>query len=674
MSWMAKLFETYEQGIKLDLPGDERLMPTSHTLQNAHINIVINGDGSFKRAKVLEKTQIVLPATESSAGRSSGEAPHPLADKVQYVAGDYARFGGLKKNYFNGYKAQLQSWCNSDFNHPKALAVYRYIEKESVVADLVGANICFIDSNGCLLTSWSDEGDKENHTPLLFKVLPKEKGKLDQGNALVCWTVEVEGDTKSDTWKDESLQQSWIEFEASAAGSSALCYVTGEVKPAATNHPAKLRHTGDKAKLISANDSSGFTFRGRFIESSEAADISFEVTQKAHNALRWLVSRQASSRNGDQAVIAWAVSGKPIPELLSDNLPFEFDELEIIESEHEPILTETKLDHGRNLGQSFSLALKQYMAGYRAQLSDTESIVIMAIDSATPGRMAVTYYREFHAKAYLERIEQWHRQFAWHQRVSKEIESTVGKKAKSEVRWLLGSPTPWAILSATYGDIVKSNDTLKKSLYERLIPCIVDGRSIPWDLVDLAISRASNRNNSEHWEWERNLGVACGLYRGFFNRHPDQIKRKDFSMALDTENKSRDYLYGRLLAVAEHIEETAMWVTSEPARSTQASRLMQRFSDHPASTWLTIEKGLAPYHQRLKSKRPSMDAAFKKLLDDIHDGFNAADFNSEKRLSGEYLLGFHCQRKWLRDHKVANGQWLLKIENEVYADIQEGVE
>lgn len=63
MSWMAKLYETYEQGMALDLPEDKRLMPISHTLQNAHINIQIDDNGNFLRAKVLEKTQIVLPAT-----------------------------------------------------------------------------------------------------------------------------------------------------------------------------------------------------------------------------------------------------------------------------------------------------------------------------------------------------------------------------------------------------------------------------------------------------------------------------------------------------------------------------------------------------------------------------------------------------------------------------------
>ncbi|WP_431685831.1 type I-C CRISPR-associated protein Cas8c/Csd1 [Hahella sp. NBU794] len=685
MSWLDKLYETYEQGMKLDLPEDEKPMPVSHTLQNAHINIVIDGEGNFKRAKVLEKTQIALPASEKSAGRSSGEAPHPLADKLQYVAADYANFGGKKKPYADGYKTQLKTWCDSEYGHPKARAVYRYVSKDHVIADLIACQVCHVDENNQLLTSWPYDDNAEHPAPLLFKVLPKEKGELDQGNALVCWTVEIEGDPCSATWKDSGLQKSWIDFDASHSEASGLCYVAGEVKALSSNHPAKLRHTGDKAKLISANDSSGYTFRGRFLESQDAAGVSFEVTQKAHNALRWLITRQAF-RNGDQAIVAWAVSGRPIPELLTDTqslgadidnleeLPADIDDLSEVAAENTSHHSEPSIDHSRNLGQRFALALARYMAGYHAKLDPTESIVIMALDSATPGRMAITYYRDFMAKDYLHYVEQWHRQFAWHQRIPKEVPQSDGKKPKTEVRWLISAPAPWAILNAAYGDVIKSNESLKKNLYERLMPCIAEGRSFPWDLVSLAVSHASNRNRGENWEWERNLGVACALYRGYHNRHPVTHQRRDYSMSLDQESKSRDYLYGRLLAVAERIEEMAMFVASEPARTTLASRLMQRFADRPASTWLTIEKGLAPYQQRLKSKRSSLESAYKRLLDDIHDAFEIEDFKSESRLSGEYLLGFHCQRKWLREHKLDKGQWSLKAANEIETSTQEGDE
>jgi CRISPR-associated protein Csd1 len=391
MSWMTKLYETYEAGIAFNLSDHDKLMPICHTLQNAHINIVIDGDGTFKRASVLEKTQIVLPATEKSAGRSSGEAPHPLADKVQYVAKDYPAYGGRKKAYFDGYLKQLANWCGSQFSHPKAIAVYRYITQGKVVQNLVSADILHVDDNKNLLAYWPFETDKDNTAPLIFKVLPlipkkkrkkKDRPEVEQGDALVCWTVEIEGEMDSSTWNDESLQQSWIAYDALAGGASSFCYISGKEKLMAVNHPAKLRHTGDKAKLVSANDSSGFTFRGRFTDQNgvQAVGVSFEVTQKAHNALRWLISRQGY-RNGDQVYVSWAVSGKEIPDPLKSAWEM-LDKDIALQQDNEPD-KEQLLDHTIDLGSSFAQKLNKYLAGYKVELEPNEQIVIMGLDSAT---------------------------------------------------------------------------------------------------------------------------------------------------------------------------------------------------------------------------------------------------------------------------------------------------
>ena len=136
MSWMQSLYQTYEEGMQLDISEDLKPNPVSHTVQNAHINIVIDGKGNFRRARVLEKTQIVLPATEKSAGRSSGEAAHALADKLQYVAGDYKKYGGQKPNYFEGYRKQLHDWCHSEHTHSSACAVLEYVSKNRIIEDL----------------------------------------------------------------------------------------------------------------------------------------------------------------------------------------------------------------------------------------------------------------------------------------------------------------------------------------------------------------------------------------------------------------------------------------------------------------------------------------------------------------------------------------------------------
>ncbi len=690
MSWMAKLYDTYEAGLKLDLSGDNMLMPISHTLQNAHINIVLDGSGNFIRANVLKKQQIFLPSTEKSAGRSSGEAPHPLADKIQYVAKDYPDYGGRKKSYFPSYEKLLREWCNSVHSHPKAVAIYEYIKKGTVIKDLIDAKIFYVNQENRLMAYWPD--DAATSAPEIFSVLPaipknkrvnKDKPEIEQGDALVCWTVENPGDPSGATWQDKSLQQSWISFYATVTGGSDFCYVLGRESPASVNHPAKLRHTGDKAKLISANDLSGFTFRGRFTDSKkniaknglQPVVISFEVTQKAHNALRWLISRQGY-RNDSQVYVAWAVSGKKIPDplksswdMLSEEIAFQKD------ANQEP---KQQVDHSIDLGSSFAHHFKKYLAGYHTVLNPTEQIVVMGLDSATPGRMSIIYYREFLADEFLKRVELWHSQFAWPQLHTIEINEDTGKKkrkgTKRKTIWPESSPSPRSIIETVYGDIVKTNDKLKKSTIERIIPCIVDGRAFPRDLMETAVRRTCNRmikrlpdkySNfySEQAKWKKQLGVACALFKGYYQRHPDTIQRRTYSMALEEDRTTRDYLYGRLLAIAEYIEETALRLAGEE-RPTTAARLMQRFADRPFSSWRNLELSLQPYEQRLKGKRAGFLVNRQKELDLVSDLFAPDDYTDDSPLTGEFLLGYHCQRQFWKENKTEKDNHNMEANHE----------
>ena len=114
-------------------------------------------------------------------------------------------------------------------------------------------------------------------------------------------------------------------------------------------------------------------------------------------------------------------------------------------------------------------------------------------------------------------------------------------------------------------------------------------------------------------------------------------------MALDESIDSRDYLYGRLLAVAEYIERTALQQAGEK-RATNAERLMQRFADHPYATWRQLELSLAPYMQRLQnSSSAGLLGRAKKILREIFEKFSPEAFQSPAKLSGEFLLGYHCQ-------------------------------
>lgn len=122
-------------------------------------------------------------------------------------------------------------------------------------------------------------------------------------------------------------------------------------------------------------------------------------------------------------------------------------------------------------------------------------------------------------------------------------------------------------------------------------------------------------------------------------------------MSLEETRTTRDYLYGRLLAIAERIEEVALSIGGE-SRPTTAARLMQRFADRPFSTWRNISLALQPYMQRLQGNRAGFLTNRKRDLDTVISSFENGEFEHDKSLSGEFLLGYHCQRMSYRQQTI----------------------
>lgn len=600
MSWLQKLHETYDAVVARKDQLASRPWPLSHVVKQAHVEIAIDADGNFRRARRLDRLEesTVIPATERSAGRTSGAAAHPLCEELSYCAADLPDGDGDR---FATYLAQLEAWCDSTMSHSKARAVLAYVRRKTVWSDLCTAQVF----------------------PVQVHNAAGKKTGIPTAKVFVRWRIEAPGDPCSGTWQDESLMESWSRFEASRNASVGFCMATGELRRLAQSHPRFVRGSDDGGKLISANDFSGFTFRGRFTDKKDdyekqGCSIGFEASQKAHNALRWLIARQGW-RQGDQAVVSWAVSGVHVPDPMADTYA-----LLGLGASQMPV--EAGLS---SMGQVFALRLNKAINGYRAKLDPGEDIVVMALDSATSGRMAITYYLEIRGSEFLERIEGWHSRCAWPQDFGKECR-------------FIGAAAPRDIAQAAYGR--RLDKTLIKVTCERLLPCIVDGRPIPRDLVEAAARRAANRAGfkpiDRRESWERVLGIACSLFKGY---HAD----REYQMELEIERATRDYLYGQLLAIADDIEGIALRVAGE-SRDTTAARLMQRFADRPFSTWRTIELALSPYKSRLRAKRGAVLYRREQQLDATFAKFAAGDFASDVPLSAEFLLGYHVRRRVLR--------------------------
>src|SRR5699024_8086101 len=152
-----------------------------------------------------------------------------------------------------------------------------------------------------------------------------------------------------------------------------VCYVTGREMPLSQLSPYKIRNSGDRAKLISSNDSANFTFRGeRFSDAGQALRIGYETTQKAHSALRWLIGRQGIS-NGGQTILVWGTENEPIPEVTGDSVSFAGeDDL----ADDLPDDGKISVDTART---AFAECFNRAARGYAAKLGEHSKISVMVL-------------------------------------------------------------------------------------------------------------------------------------------------------------------------------------------------------------------------------------------------------------------------------------------------------
>ncbi|WP_036736255.1 type I-C CRISPR-associated protein Cas8c/Csd1 [Paenibacillus zanthoxyli] len=620
MNWLLNLYETYESNLDrvgaIEKKYNDReytLLPLSHTTQNAHIAVEITEAGEFHSATVIEKgdASTLIPCTEESASRAGSKvAPYPLHDKLSYVAGDFVAYGGKikKEEPFGAYIKQLEEWAHSPYACAKVKSIYSYLSKRQLIEDLVAHNILYLDADGYLIDKWEKK----------FEALHKEKPPIfslvsgEQESAFIRFNVYSPDKILSKVWKDPEMYDSFIRYYSHLLGKDDFCYVTGKMLPSTERHANKIRHSADKAKLISANDTSGFTFRGRFTQSGDAASISYEVSQKAHNALKWLINRQGKII--DQRVfLVWGNDDLDIPDLTEDYYSFD------------PEPAEVKVQKSYT-NKEFADEVAKALDGYRNKLSSESKsdVNILVLDSATTGRLAVLYYRNMDKDLYLDKLTEWHSTCVWLHRYR--------KNEQDERIEFYGAPATKDIAFAAYGP--KANEKVVKGLMERILPCIVDGQKIPQDIVKSAFHRASNPVAMEKWEWEKTLSITCALIN----------KQEGYNMPLDTENDDRDYLFGRLLAIADVLERRAL--DNDEKRSTNAIRYMNSFSRHPERTWRTIQACLQPHQARLGARV----TYYSSLIDEVASKISINDFNN-KPLSGKYLLGFYSQRHELYKKK-----------------------
>jgi CRISPR-associated protein Csd1 len=538
MGWLSELSTVYDRVIKNKKISDKPL-PLYHIKNNAPLVITLDGKGKFCSAKLLGKAergdwQTCMPCTEKSAARAGDTvAPYPFCDKLEYVAGDYGDYcdGKKLKEKYSAFLKCLGDWAQSDYSNPKIMSVYKYVKKGTLVKDIL---------------------DKRR-IPEMDTV---EKIIAGENNVFIRWNVEIpEEDGR--TWLDSEIHRLWIDYYSrNCPNHQGFCYISGNKEIIAGLHSKKIRNTGDGAKLISSNDDTNYTFRGRFTEAAQACQVSMKVSVKAHNALRWLIEKQGATIGNGLTVVAWCSASDIQPQLLK--------------SSHDLWPDDNIVQGNYFTSEKLAKAIKDRLLGYYGNIQDNNKILVMALNAATPGRMSILLYREFIESDFHESQNYWHGHLAWFY--------TYWKKGEKSPYHTISAPSPEEIAKAAYGGHV--SDSAKAMTVQRLLSCIIDKAPIPSDIEQLCFNRASRLNTLDSSEREKTLETACAVIK--YNLYAQ--RKEDYTVGLEGDRRDRDYLYGRLLAVADRVESRVLYQRKEK-RDTNAVRYMQRFARYPCSTW-----------------------------------------------------------------------------------------
>jgi CRISPR-associated protein Cas8c/Csd1 subtype I-C len=624
LSWVNELIDLYEInrdkiGV-IEYRGENPyvLLPPFHTTVTAQITVTIDQDGNFVTAQQVDSNDkfTIIPITEKSGSRTAGKEPHPLCDNLKYLAGDYAKYYEEDGSCHELYISQLKEWAESEYCHEKVKAIYSYLKKGTLIFDLVAHRILKLNEQNQL-----DEQENIQGIP--------------QAKAFVRFIVRSSNadfsELKPDEcWKDKTLQDCYINYVRSQEKEKELCYLTGNIEAVSYLHSKKIRNEGDGAKLISANDSQNFTYRGRFASKEEAFAIGHESSQKVHNALKWIIRKQGKTFD-TLVIVTWESN------LLS--MPGWYEDTEAITSKYDWGDEEEIVSDGNGItAENFYRALQ----GYEKGVENTSSMILLGFDAATSGRLAMVEEMTLTSARYLENVRKWHEDCNWIHEKWKDkkriqFSGMVGVKDIADI--LFGIESKGGLTIA---------DTNGKKLYaevaKRILPCIWNGSRIPYDYVNRAVLKASTPlAYKERKNWERVLTLACSLVK----KNRNERYGEEWNVALDKKQKDRNYLYGRLLAVADRIEYRT-YDDKDKARVTNAKRYMSTFSQRPFETWKVIEESIQPYMNKLQIAERRF---YENVLNDIYELFDADSFQDNKKLDGLYLLGFHSQAYDLKAKK-----------------------
>lgn len=623
MDFLTALYNSYNDSLKndkVDKHDDDNtiLLPIYHTSMKSRgndiIQVTLTKNSQILDVEYLSADEvIVFPVTNDSVARSGKNPPsHPLVDKISYMLPENKEMNDLYRTEFNNW---YHAVGNSEVKSYLEI-IKNFIYQENFVDDLLNSmyknKMIEYTRKGLEVQYVEKEGDKVK--------------KIDLSKIFLTFAIaDFTGYKTVSVTEYVALHNDYIKYVESQATNTVLCNIGKEEQQLTTKHRGLMGN----AKLISVSNHIE-TYKGRFQTGSDIIQIGYRTSEKIHLMLKYLLENKNSRRwlGGQQYLINWFSKDIANTEEVDITLPIFFDFGDNQSEWAIPSVSQAN----KKVGDSFISGRKLY---------DKDSDYYVAIiDKASNGRISLKYFKELKVSQLQTNLEKWHNKYSWNV-----YYKNLGKTSPI-------TPSISQIVLAAYGverngKLELDNDNFKKDQFQNLVIRLLDGQSVPANILTALAMNIRKRLNYPK-TWNQIQFTTLALFSHY---------REEIPFMLDRQYQNRSYLFGRLLAVLDQLEALTYMTTPEKEnkqkenkRVTNAQKFWTSYTSHPASTMATLIQKTKVYEKSLVNSKPGM---FYKLENEKIEIINALSVyltkenEANKPLDYRFIFGYYAEIQFI---------------------------
>lgn len=601
--------------------------------------IILDDDGVPNHINFVDKdAYVVFPVTEKSVNRTSNISAHPLCDYMPYLSKrldeeKYANFCEQNIMWLEGICSELAKLNSKEAGRISTFLsqIGKLILNEDVLT--VSKNLIkksykvLVEEDATVQVELeSDAGGSRSR-----------KRKIDLSKVFVTFGKQFSDPQKRDidTTTNKILHEAHIRYiqrmQANKTNDLQVCDISGQKMYNAGVH----RGLYGRRKII--GESHAETHIGRFQEYSEVIRVGADTSEKIHLMLKFFLEHpdnvQELSKN-TTAVIWFA------EDLLNER------QFQLSNPTMDPWDNPDDGYESTTLADEKAKEWKKILRGEKPLSDDWKEdfFYLLMINKVSKGRLAIQSTRTIPMMIFLKNLMHWQQTCSWEIRSSKTGKcEDITPRPQDIIRFIYG-------IEGDDGWVDCLNDELMSIAFKRLLPSIIDGVPLPKDMARQIFSKYKNRIGfRKNWKYLQFL--SCALLN---KARQDGGKERRIPM-LEKEKQTRDYLYGRLLAVYEKIEMDAMTSSdkkneteSKTLRITNVEKVWAAFFQAPERMLETLHMKISPYLKKLKANQAGRYFYYNKLIGEIQTEIRDAEtyiVNKNKALNEDAVFGYYAQNK-----------------------------